>query len=79
LSNLWLRQHLLNAVDVYGLVVLIASDTQNDGAVIDGVSVPKGAGSKEFARIPSIWFELIKKDTDNAVDMNKNEQLIQQG
>jgi hypothetical protein len=82
LVNTWLsdlRQHQLNAPDVYGLVVLIASDTQNDGAVIDGVSVPKGAGSKEFARIPSIWFELIKKDTDNAVDMNKNEQLIQQG
>lgn len=82
LVNTWLsdlRQHLVNADDVYGLVVLIANDTQSDGAVIDGVSVPKGAGSKEFARIPSIWFEIIEKDADKASDKTKNEQLVQQG
>jgi serine/threonine protein kinase len=82
LVNTWLadlRQHLVTADDVYGLVVLIASDTQSDGAMIDGISVPKGAGSKEFARIPSIWFELIEKDAAIAPDTTKNEQLIQQG
>jgi len=47
--------------------------------IIDGISVPNGVGSKEFAPIPSIWFELIEKVADETSDKTKNEQLIQQG
>ena len=58
LVNTWLndlRQQLMNTEKVYGLILLIAADAQNTAAVIDGVTVPKGAGSNEFYRIPSIW------------------------
>ena len=82
LVNTWLsdlRQHLMNGDDVYGLVMLIACETQTDGAAIDGIAVPKGAGSKEYARIPSVWFELTEKDAENAAGKTNNEQLIQQG
>ncbi|MGI2111255.1 BREX system serine/threonine kinase PglW [Shewanella frigidimarina] len=81
LINTWLsdlRQHLMNADDVYGFVMLIACETQSDGAVIDGVAVPKGAGSKEFSRIPSIWFQLTEKESDNGSDTTNKEQFIQQ-
>ncbi|MFT4908200.1 MAG: serine/threonine protein kinase [Oleispira sp.] len=81
LINTWLsdlRQHLMNADDVYGLVILIACETQSDGAMIDGVAVPKGAGSKEFSRIPSIWFQLTEKDSDSGSDITNKEQFIQQ-
>jgi hypothetical protein len=37
--------------------VLIAADAQNNAAVIDGVIVPAGAGSKEFERISTSWLE----------------------
>ena len=82
LVNTWLsdlRQHLMNGDDVYGLVMLIACETQTDGAAIDGIAIPKGAGSKEYARIPSVWFELTEKDTENTSGTTNNEQLIQQG
>ncbi len=52
-----LRQHLLNSDQVYGLILLIAADAQRAAAVIDGVTIPKGAGSNEFARIPSTWIQ----------------------
>ncbi len=60
LVNSWLndlRQYLFNADNVYGLVLLIAADAQHAAAVIDGTTVPKGAGSSEFARIPTAWLE----------------------
>jgi len=50
-----LRQHLMNSADVHGLVLLIAADAQSSAATIDNVTVPTGAGSSEFARIPSGW------------------------
>ncbi|MCP5011171.1 MAG: BREX system serine/threonine kinase PglW, partial [Aestuariibacter sp.] len=59
--NTWLnelRLHLMNADDVYGLILLIAADAQTTSATIDGVTVPSGAGSSEFARIPGVWLEL---------------------
>jgi hypothetical protein len=66
LVNTWLnelRQHLMNTSDdsgfeCHGLIMLIAADAQSDSASIDGVTVPSGAGSSEFARIPSVWLEL---------------------
>ena len=58
-----LRQHLMNADEVSGyerkgLILLIAADAQSSAASIDGVTVPLGAGSSEFSRIPSGWLEL---------------------
>ncbi|MNW14030.1 hypothetical protein D3C71_2121410 [compost metagenome] len=40
-----------------GLALLIAVDAQRSAAMIDGALVPTGAGSKEFAHIPSSWLE----------------------
>lgn len=60
LVNSWLnelRQHLLTHGDVHGLILLIAANAQSDAAVIDGTTIPKGAGSNEFARIASVWLE----------------------
>jgi len=53
-----LRHHLMNFYDAYGLILLIAADAQSAAASIDGVTVPLGAGSSEFSRIPSGWLEL---------------------
>lgn len=58
LVNDWLgglRQNLLTASQPQALLLLIANDVATAGAVIDNVSVPSGAGSKEFLRIPSAW------------------------
>lgn len=57
-----LRQKLMSVsnhagVSVPGLVLLIAVDAQRSAALIDGTLVPTGAGSKEFAHIPSSWLE----------------------
>jgi hypothetical protein len=60
LINSWLselRQHLLDDPQVHALVLLMANDTITTGAIIDGAAVPSGAGSKEFARIPSVWLQ----------------------
>lgn len=55
-----LRQHLLaGGAQAHALVLLIAADAQQDAASIDGVLVPRGAGSSEWARIPSIWLESV--------------------
>ncbi|UZE96938.1 BREX system serine/threonine kinase PglW [Alkalimarinus alittae] len=67
LVNTWLsdiRRHLMSAGNVHGLILLIAADAQSASAVIDGVTVPAGAGSSEFARIPSVWLE--ERDKENA-------------
>lgn len=58
LVNDWLgglRQNLLTARHPHALLLLIANDVTTAGAVISGISVPSGAGSKEFIRIPSPW------------------------
>ena len=52
-----LRSRLLNGQQVHALVLLIANETTTAGAIIDGITIPSGAGSKEFARIPSAWLE----------------------
>ena len=65
LINTWLndlRQQLMNVsssagTSAPGLVLLIAVDAQRSAALIDGGLVPTGAGSKEFAHIPSSWLE----------------------
>jgi hypothetical protein len=50
-----LRQRLQDGRRNQALLLLIANDTTTAGAVIDGHSLPSGAGSKEYARIPSAW------------------------
>lgn len=57
-----LRQQLMNVsgrsgIALPGLVLLIAVDAQRSAAMIDDVLVPTGAGSKEFAHIPSSWLD----------------------
>jgi hypothetical protein len=71
LINSWLsdlRQYLMNAQQAHALVLLIANDAATASAVIDGVSVPSGAGSREFARIPSAW--LMPPPADKQADKN---------
>ncbi len=51
-----LRQRLQDGRRNQALLLLIANDTT--GAVIDGHSLPSGAGSKEYAQIPSGWLQL---------------------
>jgi hypothetical protein len=43
------------SANIPGLALLIAADAQRTGAAIDGNLVPTGAGSKEYARIPTSW------------------------
>ncbi|MDF5864764.1 hypothetical protein P4152_16310 [Pseudomonas aeruginosa] len=57
-----LRQQLMSVsgrsgIALPGLVLLIAVDAQRSAAMIDDVLVPTGAGSKEFAHIPSSWLD----------------------
>jgi len=56
-----LRQQLMTSAEgastPHALLLLIAADAQQDGAMIDGVTVPRGAGTREWARIPSVWLE----------------------
>ena len=56
-----LRQQLVTSAEdgatTHALLVLIAADDQQDGATIDDVTVPRGAGTREWARIPSVWLE----------------------
>ncbi|MCG7962843.1 MAG: BREX system serine/threonine kinase PglW [Candidatus Thiodiazotropha taylori] len=76
LVNSWLsdlRQHLMNAQQVQALVLLIANDVATAAAVIDNVSVPSGAGSTEFARIPSAW--LMQSESTDTKNQNQTETL----
>ncbi|WP_177169884.1 hypothetical protein [Ectothiorhodospira marina] len=60
LVNTWLndlRRHLLEGAQPHALILLIAADAQHDGARIDGVTVPHGAGAREWARIPALWLD----------------------
>jgi serine/threonine protein kinase len=60
LVNTWLnelRQRLAGASHAHALLLLIAADAHLDGAHIDGIAVPRGAGSSEWARIPGVWLE----------------------
>lgn len=50
-----LRQRLVENPQAHALILLVANDVASSGAVIDGVSVPAGAGCSEFARIPGAW------------------------
>ncbi|MCE7517129.1 BREX system serine/threonine kinase PglW [Halomonas titanicae] len=56
-----LRQQLVistgDGANTHALLLLIAADAQHDGATIDGVTVPRGAGTSEWTRIPSVWLE----------------------
>ncbi|MBK5938353.1 BREX system serine/threonine kinase PglW [Halochromatium roseum] len=50
-----LRRHLQDDPQAQALLLLIANETATPGAVLEGVSIPSGAGSREFARVPSAW------------------------
>lgn len=56
LVHTWLND--LRGRLVNGLVLLIAADAQQPAAVIDKVTVPRGAGSSEFVRLPSSWVQM---------------------
>jgi len=61
-----LRRHLQEDPKAHSLLLLIANETATPGAIIDGVSVPSGAGSREFARIPSAWLHSAAAAADAA-------------
>ena len=64
LVNTWLdelRRELTESKRTHGVILLVAADAQNPAAVIDGVTVPAGAGSKEFSRLPTAWLEQDKR------------------
>lgn len=50
-----LRDRLAAGPGMQALLLLIAADGQQAGAMIDGIPVPAGAGAKEFARVPRGW------------------------
>lgn len=50
-----LRESLVDSPSAQALILLTVSDVVTEGAVIEGVSVPGGAGSKEFAQVPAAW------------------------
>ncbi|MBK5968538.1 MULTISPECIES: BREX system serine/threonine kinase PglW [Thiorhodovibrio] len=52
-----LRRHLHDDPHTQALLLLIANDTATPGAILEGVSIPSGAGSREFARLPSAWLQ----------------------
>lgn len=63
LVNTWLndlRGHLDAGNNSHGLILLVAADAQQSAAVIDTITVPKGAGSNQFARLPSSWLQAAK-------------------
>ena len=73
LVNTWLsdlRQHLMSAEHVHALVLLIANDMATPAAVIDGATVPSGAGSKEFARVPSAWLVQANNQNDGSLSQS---------
>ncbi len=56
LMDTWLadlRNHLNDVPDAQALLLLTASDTA--APAIDDVTIPSGAGSREFAPIPAAW------------------------
>ncbi|WP_295579595.1 BREX system serine/threonine kinase PglW [uncultured Lamprocystis sp.] len=57
-----LRRQLQDAPRAQALLLLIANELATTAAIIDGVSVPSGAGSREFARIPSAWLQPVVAD-----------------
>jgi hypothetical protein len=57
-----LRRHLQESPRAQALLLLIANETATPGAVIEGVSVPSGAGSREFARVPGAWLQPVLAD-----------------
>jgi hypothetical protein len=58
-----LRRHLKDAPRARALLLLIANELATTAAIIDGVSVPSGAGSREFARIPSAWLQPVAAES----------------
>ncbi len=58
-----LRQALLSGERRHALFLLVADELERSAAVIDGTPVPAGAGSREFARLPSAWLENIHTNT----------------
>ncbi len=52
-----LRRHLQEDPQAQSLLLLTVNETATPGAVIEGVSVPSGAGSREFVHIPGVWLQ----------------------
>lgn len=50
-----LREHLLHADHPHALLLLVAAEVNTGAAVIDGTTVPAGAGSREWAHVPGVW------------------------
>jgi hypothetical protein len=70
LINTWLselRRQLLGGDAGHALLLLIANDVTTSAAVIDGHALPSGAGSREFARIPSAWLMSQAEKTEAAI------------
>lgn len=75
LVNDWLgelREHLITAKAAHALILLTVSDVVTTGAVIEGASVPGGAGSKEFAQVHSAWL----KYAETKLEKSDNNQML---
>lgn len=74
LVSTWLadvRAQLMEGVSkhgnrLHGMALLIAADAQHNAAMIDKTLVPTGAGSREFARIPTRWLAPLKQNVGTA-------------
>jgi len=54
-----LREDLATRGDGHGLALLLVSDLETAAPMIDGVSLPTGAGSREFGRVPGGWIQVL--------------------
>ncbi|MBO6511605.1 MAG: hypothetical protein JJ979_24505, partial [Roseibium sp.] len=69
LVNTWLsdlREALAGGRMPHALILLIANDVSAPAATIDGITVPTGAGTKEYARIPGVWLRPSAEPSTNA-------------
>lgn len=66
-----LRESLVDSSSAQALILLTVSDVVTEGAVIEGVSVPGGVGSKEFAQVPAAWLTHAEQDAES-LENNRN-------
>ena len=75
LVNSWLRElreHLVTVKSAKALILLTVSDVVANSAVIEGISVPGGAGNKEFAPVQSTWL----KYANAKLEKTENKQVL---
>jgi serine/threonine protein kinase len=74
-----LRQQFDQAPQAHALWLLIDNDVTTNAAIINGVTVPTGQGSGQFANIPSAWLVHHQagaaRDGERARPLNKNENI----